>query len=370
MLEYKMKKIPFYLLINKLYNMSFKNYFNHLKKNILCTEWFKKACKEKKITIRYLLKNYFSNEIKNSYLKYKKDTVYFFKLFLLKFEYKEKLENDNHLKLLNVNIKNETIFNVVSLLFSLQKQFLNTNYYQDINIFDRKTFIVKYYEKYNSYIDLSILSKILNNVLYLCGNNIYKLTYLIPPKRFLYSLYIKELINSDISLLKGDSQLSEILFEKYGIKISRRTVCDIRNKFLIPKIQKKKSFNFYLYHENFYCDKKKLDKLNISHLENNVKGIYELSSNKINKYPFSKNSILYIGSSKNIKKRLWTYTSEYAHTEQIRNFLEKNEDVYFRIIKTLDYKEFEMHFINAFIDMNGELPKLNKQRVLNANSFV
>ena len=35
------------------------------------------------------------------------------------------------------------------------------------------------------------------------------------------------------------------------------------------------------------------------------------------------------------------------------------------MIKTTNYKELEMHFINAFIDINGELPKLNnKQRIL------
>lgn len=360
-----MKKAPFYLLINKLYLMSFKNYLYHIRTNVLSQEWFKKACKEKKIKIKYLTKNFFIDEKKNSYLMYEDETIYFFKLFILKFEYQEELENNNHLKLLNINIKNETILNIVELLFSLQKLYLKTNYYQDITMINRKKFIIEYDKRFGSYMDLSILSKIFNNTLYFHRNNIHKLTNLIPKENLLYSLYIKDLINSDAYSLKGDSQISKILFSEFGIKISRRTICYIRNKYLIPKVQKKNDFYFYLCDKKFYGDKKILSKQNVSSLENNLNGIYELSSDKLKKYPFSQNNIIYIGSSKNLKKRLWTYTSENAHTKNIRDFIKENEEIYFRIIKTINYKEFEMKFMNAFIDMNGELPKLNKQRVLN-----
>mgnify|MGYP002776605898 CR=1 FL=1 len=48
----------------------------------------------------------------------------------------------------------------------------------------------------------------------------------------------------------------------------------------------------------------------VSLLNKNIKGVYELSSSIIKKYPFSQNNIIYIGSSKNIKKRLLTYTSK------------------------------------------------------------
>lgn len=179
------------------------------------------------------------------------------------------------------------------------------------------------------------------------------------------SLYIKDLINSNVKILKGDSDLSKILYSKYKILIPRRRICTIRNKYLISPIEKKTKFDFYLYHERFYDIKRKLNKRNISLLNKNTTGIYELSSSKDNKYPFSRNNIIYIGSSSNIKKRLLTYSSKNAHTENIRQFFKKNENIYFRIIQTLDYKQFEMLFINSFIEINGKLPKLNTQRVLN-----
>lgn len=358
-----MKKIQFHIINNNLYQLNSKKYAKYLK-NILNQEWFKKACKEKKIKIQFLSKNISFDNLKMAYIKYEKNDFYFHKLFLIKFIYEE-LENNNHLKLLNINIRNETIFKVINFLYSLQKEFLKTNYYQHIKIMNRKSFVLEYIKKFNSYLDTSILCKIFNNIEYLYENSLYKLHYLMQKKNFVYSLFIKDLINSDSFDLRGDSQISEILFLKYKIKISRRIVCGIRNKYLIPKTRKKKISNFYLHNQKLYDKKRILNKYNISVLKNNIKGIYELSSNEVKKYPYSKNNVIYIGSSKNIKKRLSTYTFQTAHTKNIRNFMKKEKDIYFRIIKTPNYKEFEMYFINAFIEITGELPKLNKQRILN-----
>ena len=72
--------------------------------------------------------------------------------------------------------------------------------------------------------------------------------------------------------------------------------------------------------------KRILNKCNISILENNVEGIYELSSNKLKEYPHSKTT-QYIGSSK-ILKRLLTYTHKTAHTENIRNFMKKKKNLF------------------------------------------
>lgn len=343
--------------------MSFRTYLNYLKTDILSSSWFKKACKEKKVKIKFLSKSYFCDEIKDYYFKYEKKNLYFFKLFLIKFEYQQELENNNHLKLLNINIKNETIFKVVTFLFSIQKLFLKTNYYLDMNIIDRKIFISEYIKKYDSYLDTSILSKIINNTSYMNENKIYKLTNLFPKKTFIYSLYIKELIHSES--IKNDDNLVELLFIKYHIKISRRTVCNIRNTYLIPRTKKENLIDLTLHTKDFYVERKKLTKKNIFILENDLSGVYELSSEKTINYPFLKNKVIYIGSSNNIKKRLKTYTFKYAHTKNIKEFIKENKNIYFRIIRTLNHKEFERKLINSFINIHGDLPKLNTQRVLN-----
>ena len=54
--------------------------------------------------------------------------------------------------------------------------------------------------------------------------------------------------------------LTKLLFELYNIKISRRTVCDIRNKYLIPRIKRNEEKNiiYDLHHPKFNIDEESL----------------------------------------------------------------------------------------------------------------
>ncbi|MCG3720108.1 hypothetical protein L5F50_13000, partial [Aliarcobacter butzleri] len=70
------------------------------------------------------------------------------------------------------------LFNLITMLFSSQKLFLDTGHYPNINFLDRKVFIETYVKEYNSYLDLSVLSKILNNTHYEQDGYIYKFSHL------------------------------------------------------------------------------------------------------------------------------------------------------------------------------------------------
>ena len=80
----------------------------------------------------------------------------------------------------------------------------------------KKLFIETYVKKYNSYLDLSVLSKILNNTHYEQDSYIYKLSQLFPKKTFIYSLYIKILLSTKIDL-KNDLEIAKQLFEIYYV---------------------------------------------------------------------------------------------------------------------------------------------------------
>ncbi|WP_257110083.1 GIY-YIG nuclease family protein [Aliarcobacter trophiarum] len=349
--------------MNKLYAMSLNKYIKYIKEQVLNTEWFKKACKEKKVIVKYFSKDFFGTILSNSYFKYEDTKYCFYKLLLIKFDYQEKLENDNHLKLMNINIVNETRFNIIKLLIFLQKDFLNTNHFFNMKIIDREEFIIRYIKVYDKYIDSSVLSKVLTHTYFLFNRCIHKLDYLMPRKRFIYSIYIKDIINSNMNSLRSDEQISILLYEKYNIKLSRRVICDIRNKYLISKVNKKDDIDSSLLITNFFSNKRELNKKNISYLPNNIKGVYELSSSKIEIYPFLTNKVIYIGSSKDIKKRLRTYITKYAHISEIKNLINNGDRLYFRFVKILEYRDFERKIINHFIYLHGELPKLNTQRV-------
>ena len=83
-------------------------------------------------------------------------------------------------------------------------------------------------------------------------------------------------------------------------------------------------------------------------------------------YPYLKSDIIYIGSSNNLKKRLYNYIHQNKiHNKDFRLFAIKNlKKLYFRILKTKLYKEYEKYFLDSFIQYYGALPLLSKQKIL------
>lgn len=366
-----MRNRLFYKLTNDLYILSTHNYRKHIH-SLLSQTWFKKACKEKKVKVTYLTKNIYTKSSKTPYLYYKNQQLFLYKPMSLYFTC-EALPDNNHLKLLNINIKNETVFKVASLLLKIQKTFLETTNYDDIHIVERKEFISEYIQTYNSYLDSSILSKILNHITLLSNRQINTLNYLLPNKNYVCSFYIHKIINEyrPQGKIKGDTHIAAYLEEKYNIKISRRNVCYIRKKYLISTSYKKQDRSVFYCLDKQYGYKRKLTKENIKSVEKNIEGIYELSLNTLEHYPYAKNKILYIGSSNNIKKRLSTYTTQKGHTPNMKKFLQDNaHQIYFRYLKIKDCKSYEMLLLNSFINIHGELPKLNKQRIINISQAV
>lgn len=300
-----MKKIAFYTIIDNLHKQSINSYEKHLRKNF-ANEIFKKAIKEKKIKIIYLSKNIFTNKDKNIHIKVDKEFSFsYYKYLVIKFEY-EDLPKDFHIKLLNINIKNEVFYNLTKII-----------------------------EKY-------------------------QMTTLLPKKNEIYSFYIKDIILKDSLFLK-DNQIVNILKEKYNLELSRRDVCYIRKKSFIPNYENRLNFSFYTNYEKKFSKSYPLEKNFIKNLDKQ-KGVYEIISTQPVNYPYMQTNTLYIGSSKNLKNRLTFYINNNAHNEIFKKYLEKNR-VFFRYIVIANYTNLEMQLMNSFINIYGSLPKLNIQMI-------
>lgn len=300
-----MKKIAFYTIIDNLHKQSINSYEKHLRKNF-ANEIFKKAIKEKKIKIIYLSKNIFTNKDKNIHIKVDKEFSFsYYKYLVIKFEY-EDLPKDFHIKLLNINIKNEVFYNLTKII-----------------------------EKY-------------------------QMTTLLPKKNEIYSFYIKDIILKDSLFLK-DNQIVNILKEKYNLELSRRDVCYIRKKSFIPNYENRLNFSFYTNYEKKFSKSYPLEKNFIKNLDKQ-KGVYEIISTQPVNYPYMQTNTLYIGSSKNLKNRLTFYINNNAHNEIFKKYLEKNR-VFFRYIAIANYTNLEMQLMNSFINIYGSLPKLNIQMI-------
>jgi len=70
-------------------------------------------------------------------------------------------------------------------------------------------------------------------------------------------------------------------------------------------------------------------------------------------------SIVYIGSSGNLNKRIKTYLNGYGRTNSMREFI-KGNSLNIRFQKTHAYRAAEARIIHAFVKEFGQLPLLNK----------
>ena len=355
------KKYIFHIIITKLYKLTVKQYTNYIQDNILDTSWFKEGCKNKQIKIKYFTKNIDSNLKNNSYSILKNKNIYFAnKLLVIFFSYQH-LPNNKHIKLLNINIKNRTIFNLLNVLLKYQNKFLDTFHLLDLIFVSRKEIIKLYKNNYDLYISDSILSVLLNNINIILNNKKEKLTILNPTQYYLYSLIINNIINQDPTNTT-DTKIVQIIQNKYNINLNRRQICNIRKSYLIPSISKRNG-NYYINNQKLFSSKYILKKESLDIFTHIIHGIYELCVNYIIHYPLTKNRTVYIGSSKNIKSRLTSYINGYGHTLKIRLFLKSNI-VYFRYIKIVNYKKLEKDILEAFRNHFGEYPLLNTNRVL------
>ena len=342
-----MKNKIFYIIINKLYKLTAQKYISYIQDEILAQEWFKIGCKSKEIKVRYLSNNFSDDYDINIYATIKDSNIVFInKLLIVKFDF-ENFDDKNKIKLLNINLINQTIFNILNLLLYLQNKFIKKNCFHDLVFCNRGDFIKLYQDKYSGYIDSSILSKVLKDRYILVNQFKFGFLALLPTISFLKSIYIKKLIFENSSL--NDKQLAVNLNSKYGLKMESRGVCRIRNKYLIPPVSKRKETNYY--NERLYS---KIFTLTFDNIYNlgNQKGVYELSSKDEVNYPLSKLKIVYIGSSRCIRIRLMKYFNNYAHTKSLKDFI-ANNDIYFRYIQTSNYKEYEKIFLDEFRNMSG-----------------
>ena len=337
-----MKSLPFYLMMNKLYTMKYKQYAAYVQK-IIHSDWFKIEIKSKNIEVKYFEQN-MTNKYLNIYFEFCCDNII----------YKEKIA-----QLININLKNSTIYQVGVLLQQLQQDFIESGFIKDLKFYKRNYFLTLYMQKFNSYIDLSILSKVLNYNFIYVYNVRYSLNVLLPKKTHFYAMLVKSIIAKNPRI--KDKEISQILAKKYGLDYSRKQVCNLRAKHLIPAYNKRES-GLYLMNEKFYTEKILLTKESVKKVIPKTSGIYELCTSDEQNYSLTKSSTVYIGSSNNLKNRLYTYSMNNGHTERIREFIQANT-IYCRYIKIYNHKENEKIFLNNFKYLTGDLPLLNNNNI-------
>jgi len=258
--------------------------------------------------------------------------------------------------ILNVNIKNQKTYEVIKVLEILQKDFLITNNLMDIKYISHLDILKMHKEKFGTYLTKPLISLILNSTRFKDkNNNTFKLTYLSSNKHFIYYIRIKRILN--IHPYASDKFIKKELHLQFGIDISIVQIFKIRKRYFIPnKAQRHQKDNIERF-EEYFTKPKLLTNENLVGLRDKP-AVYELLSCEEVNYNYKYGKTIYIGSTKNLYKRLNEYVNKKGHTDKMKEYLLSNH-IYFRIIKTKIYKRLETVLLNRFIESHGELPLLN-----------
>jgi len=156
-----------------------------------------------------------------------------------------------------------------------------------------------------------------------------------------------------------DEELRRKINEEYGLLITRRGVGHCRKELGISPYFKRNGYVYYTLVANF----SQIYPLTLSSIQCNapgVSGIYELclDSDGI-EYPTGCCQTFYIGSAKNLRKRLLNHLSSSSKNGGIKKLIKKRHCVfrYFRVPQR--WAQEEKRFYNLFFSTYGDSPQCN-----------
>lgn len=158
--------------------------------------------------------------------------------------------------------------------------------------------------------------------------------------------------DSESALKDGDIQ--QILAQK-GIHLSLRTICNCRKLLNIPNYTERAG---YCYEKDIdFSDYLMLLKRHMNKIPTGA-GVYELSISSKVDYPNHRSNVVYIGSSKNLRKRIADYSGNGLKNNRLKKFIH-NYDIFLRFWLNRNYISVEKELLKNFKSIYGKLPKAN-----------
>lgn len=192
-----------------------------------------------------------------------------------------------------------------------------------------------------------------------------------PTQKDINKKLIKQLLDKENEDIESgrlerpltDNEIGRELERKYGLEISRHSINHCRKDMGIPpSIRRLSGYKYPPLSANFSV----LYPLTVQSVQSNASassGIYEFRlKGKEVEYPKGKTQVIYIGSSRNIKKRLREHLGRNSKNGHIRNFLRKYECSFRYILFKKDWQNEEKGLYRLFMDTYGSAPKCNRVR--------
>lgn len=179
-------------------------------------------------------------------------------------------------------------------------------------------------------IDNSIISRVVNGTSVLLPDG-----KLMPLKDFFLSSreickgYIKEIFRNEEMKLKSnrlnrpytDEEIKDKLKKGYSLNILRRSVSYCRNQMGIPPFYRRTYDNRYASRWIHFSTHFPMNLSSVKENAPEMSGIYELSLENVDiEYPLKRAEVFYIGSAKNIRKRLKTHLGSCSENGDLYTF--------------------------------------------------
>lgn len=251
-----------------------------------------------------------------------------------------------------INTRNKFSSHILKSLLHYQNKYWFSGQEKDLKPLTLKQFVSLYPLQY---LDESRLSRLVSNLKVLNPlKQLVCLRSLFVSRKKYHSHLVKEIVENNETALK-DKAIQRLLIQQ-GLHLSLRTICNCRKLFNIPNY--KGETPYYYGAGIIFSDYMMLSRKYFNKIPDEA-GVYELSiSSKID-YPNQKSNIIYIGYSKNLRKRIADYSGDRLKNSRLNNFI-NNYDVFMRFCLAENYSSVEKKLFINFKKVYGNLPDANK----------
>lgn len=249
-----------------------------------------------------------------------------------------------------INTRNEFSLHILESLLQYQRKYFFSDKDIDLKPLTFKQFLSLYPMQY---LEQTRLSRLISNLSVMNPQNqVINLKNLFISMKKHHAYLIKEIVHDDENALK-DRDIQYLLAQK-GVHLPLRTICNCRKLFNIPNYKEKgvyyeKDITFSNY---IHLSKKYFNKIPTE------TGVYELSISSRIDYPSHRSNVIYIGCSKNLRKRIANYSGNKLKNARLHEFI-NNYDVFVRFYFTESYLQVEKSLLKSSRAFYGELPKGN-----------
>lgn len=250
-----------------------------------------------------------------------------------------------------INTRNKFSLHILESLLDYQSKYWLSGKERDLKPLTLKQFLSLHPLPY---LDQTRLSRLIPNLLVINPQNqLINLKSLFISKKKYHSYIIKEIIDDNENALK-DKDIQYLLAQK-GVHLSLRTICNCRKLVNIPNHKERDAY--YYEKDITFSDYTMLSKKYLNRIPTEA-GVYELSISSRVDYPNHRSNVIYVGSSKNLLKRIANYSGNKLKNNRLKKFID-NYDIFLRFCLTENYSLVEKKLLKNFKNKYGKLPKAN-----------